>query len=118
MKTRHFVVALHDHYLHDLTLSRALDRETPVTPTRPSALVTINQDDKWCLRYLSIQYLPSITEVFDDDGSGFIKVSEVNSFTDEIPKDWSLLKWIAYWNGGDVPCFSTSIQTRFLTVYN
>ncbi|KAF8522036.1 hypothetical protein JB92DRAFT_3110822 [Gautieria morchelliformis] len=101
VKTRHFTVTLHDHYLHDLTVSRArsLDGETPVTPSQASAPVIIDAADRWCLPYLGIRYLPSISEAFDDDGSGFIKVSEVNAFTDGMPQEWSLLRWIAYWNG-------------------
>jgi len=46
---------------------------------------------------LDIRYLQPVMEAFDDDGSGFITVSEVNMFIDRRPENWSFLKWVAYW---------------------
>ncbi|KAF8320530.1 uncharacterized protein EI90DRAFT_2598279 [Cantharellus anzutake] len=56
--------------------------------------------DKWCLKYLSFPYANAIMEAFDDDSSGYIRISEVNDFCDSIPEGWTLLQWIAYWARG------------------
>jgi hypothetical protein len=39
-------------------------------------------------------------EAFDDDASGYVKIKEVNDFTDAIPKGWTLLQWLSYWAAG------------------
>ena len=57
-------------------------------------------DDKDYLQYLTMPYLASVAEAFDDDGSGFIRISEANEFTSGIPEGWTLLQWIAYWARG------------------
>ena len=83
------------------------------TPNRGVA-----RDDKWALEWINVNRLQAITEAFDDDASGFITITEVNSFTASRPKDWrcvfhyktscvlyapytervfSLLHWLAYW---------------------
>lgn len=46
--------------------------------------------DNWALRYVGVSYLHSIMEAFDDDGSGYITISEVNAFTRGLP---SALGW-------------------------
>ncbi|KAF8320533.1 uncharacterized protein EI90DRAFT_3080514, partial [Cantharellus anzutake] len=56
--------------------------------------------DKWCLKFLSFPYANAIMEAFDDDSSGYIRISEVNDFCDSIPEGWTLLQWIAYWARG------------------
>lgn len=57
-------------------------------------------DDKDYLQYLTMPYLSATSEAFDEDGSGFVRISEVNDFTSEKPEDWTLLQWIAYWARG------------------
>ncbi|KAF8882713.1 hypothetical protein BD779DRAFT_1674866 [Infundibulicybe gibba] len=42
----------------------------------------------------------SILEAVDDDGTGFISIKEVNTFTTLRPDGWTLLQWIAYWAAG------------------
>lgn len=49
--------------------------------------------DKDYLDYLSMPYVSAIVEAFDDDGSGFVRISEVNEFCAQIPKGWTLLQW-------------------------
>ena len=46
--------------------------------------------DDWAYHYISVAWLQPIMEAFDDDGSGYITVTEVNRFTETMPKD---LKW-------------------------
>lgn len=51
--------------------------------------------DKPFFDYLTMPYVASIAEAFDDDASGFVRISEVNEFCESIPSNWSLLKWCA-----------------------
>ena len=44
--------------------------------------------DSWAVKYISIGRTRTIMEAFDDDASGFITVSEVNTFTRSRPPDW------------------------------
>jgi hypothetical protein len=41
-------------------------------------------------------------EAFDDDASGWVKIKEVNDFTDSIPAGWSLIRYLIYWAAGKV----------------
>lgn len=43
------------------------------------------QRDDWAFQYINISYLQSIMEAFDDDGSGYVTVTEVNRFIDMLP---------------------------------
>lgn len=118
---RVFVIALHDHYrdMFDgfsdpLTPNSAkeMSKTTNSTPTDGDAHTSEDpltsylfdgapyQSDMWCLEFLNFRYLPSIMEAVDDDGSGFVRINEVNNFTASAPKGWSLLIWIAYWARG------------------
>ena len=46
--------------------------------------------DNWAFDYISLAYMQPIMEAFDDDGSGYVTVYEVNHFTDGMPQslDW------------------------------
>lgn len=50
-------------------------------------------EDKGYLQYLTMPYIGAIAEAFDDDGSGFIRIAEVNDFCACIPSGWTLLQW-------------------------
>ena len=63
-------------------------------PTRTSTAVAnalgknpkeTQRSDEWAFEYISITYLQPIMEAFDDDGSGYITVTEVNRFVDALP---------------------------------
>ena len=43
--------------------------------------------DQWALEFLSVGWLDPIMEAFDDDGSGYITIAEVNRFTDALPTE-------------------------------
>jgi hypothetical protein len=49
--------------------------------------------DKEYLQYLSQLYMKQLSEAFDDDDSGFIRISEVNDLIRRKPEGWSLLQW-------------------------
>jgi hypothetical protein len=58
------------------------------------------QDDKWCLSFLSVQYVPDILAAIDEDASGFVRTTEANTFTTSKPQEWSLAQWLAFWAQG------------------
>jgi hypothetical protein len=71
------------------------DRDLPeVDPVDPA--------DKWCLKYLTFFYLPSLSESFDNDANGLVSIREVNTFTSAIPEGWTLIQALAYWAAGEV----------------
>ncbi|KAJ3484626.1 hypothetical protein NLI96_g5521 [Meripilus lineatus] len=55
--------------------------------------------DEWALPYIDIKWLQPIVESFDEDGSGYVTIAEINNFTQSRPTElgWSLRQWIAYW---------------------
>lgn len=80
VKSRHFVLALRDYYQ-----DRAEERKRKaITFEGPH----IHDPDAWCLEYITIKRLQSISEAFDDDGSGFVTVAEANHFTSSRPASW------------------------------
>ncbi|KAJ3543517.1 hypothetical protein NM688_g5844 [Phlebia brevispora] len=94
VKARLFVMTLRDNY-SDI-------------PTRTSEAVAaaLGRDpndaqhtDEWAFQYINVSYLQPIMEAFDDDGSGYVTISEVNRLVDALPPsiNWSLPHWIAYW---------------------
>ncbi|KAJ7693840.1 hypothetical protein B0H17DRAFT_981213 [Mycena rosella] len=88
VKSRYFVMALRDYYQESGESSNSATK----TEQRTS--------DEWALIYLTVSRLQSISEAFDDDSSGFITVSEANTFTTGRPIDWSLPHWLAFWAVG------------------
>lgn len=72
----------------------------PAPPLMSEETIATVLADKWCLEYLTTPYLTAIQEGFDDDGSGFVRISEANDFCAGIPEGWTLLQWIAYWARG------------------
>ncbi|KAI0651487.1 hypothetical protein C8Q79DRAFT_922231 [Trametes meyenii] len=78
VKGRLLVHALREHY------SNAEDTATVLLESDKPKLA---MNDKWALEYLNVAWLHPIMEAIDDDTSGYISVSEVNS----------LPHWLAYW---------------------
>lgn len=76
--------------------SRTAEEQLPVTAADQRSEDDISVDsldaakDDWAYHYISLAWLQPIMEAFDDDGSGYITVTEVNRFTETMPKD---LKW-------------------------
>ncbi|KAH9481751.1 hypothetical protein JR316_0006278 [Psilocybe cubensis] len=60
-----------------------------------SRLGSIHDPDSWTLEYIAL-HGHHITQAIDNDGSGFIRISEANAFTQQIPKGWNLPQWCAY----------------------
>lgn len=92
VKARHFVSALHDHFIDlfsqaDLPFGTRLVAQQSAISTsgantsehRPSSPVNSDEDDprssavdRWCLKYMTLEYVPAIMEAFDDDASGYV----------------------------------------------
>jgi hypothetical protein len=47
-----------------------------------------NIDDQWALEFIDIHRIQPLIEALDDDVSGFVTITEVNSFTAARPLDW------------------------------
>ena len=45
-------------------------------------------EDLWSLQYITVQRAQPLVEALDDDGSSFITVNEVNTFTTTRPEGW------------------------------
>ncbi|EKM56765.1 uncharacterized protein PHACADRAFT_172445 [Phanerochaete carnosa HHB-10118-sp] len=58
--------------------------------------------DSWTTDFIELLYVQRIKEAFDEDGSGYVTVAEVNRFTEQQPRilGWSLRHWLAYWTIG------------------
>ncbi|CAL1709515.1 unnamed protein product [Somion occarium] len=96
VKARLFVMTLRDHFrekVQEIKLIAASDAESSREQSRT---------DDWALEYISVTWLQPIMEAFDDDGSGYITITEVNQFTESLPTElgWSSQHWIAYWAVG------------------
>lgn len=60
-----------------------------------SRMGVLNHVDAWTLEPMAM-YGDRIANSVDRDESGYIRISEVNSFTDRMPKGWTLPQWCAY----------------------
>ena len=45
-------------------------------------------EDLWALQYITVRRAQPLLEALDDDGSSFITVNEVNTFTNSRPEGW------------------------------
>ncbi|KAF9242644.1 hypothetical protein BU15DRAFT_60359 [Melanogaster broomeanus] len=118
VKARHFILALHDYFLDKfsedgpgqvpmtpMSIASSLPPDEDIEPGTMLELALSQQprsktDDRWALAYINVTRMQPILEAFDDDGSGFVSVKEVNTFTSSRPKGWSLPHWLAYWAAG------------------
>ncbi|KAG1736414.1 uncharacterized protein EDB91DRAFT_1250037 [Suillus paluster] len=80
--------------------SEGEDRDLQAVDSAYRELPTVDLADKWCLKYLSVFYVPSLSEGFDGDANGLVSIREVNSFTSTTPSGWSLPQTLAYWAAG------------------
>lgn len=83
LKARHFVASLHDHFIDrfneaDLPFGMGEDRPLPLSNNGLAAALTTpgptSSNDRWCLRYMTIAFVPPILQAFDDDASGFVSI--------------------------------------------
>jgi hypothetical protein len=83
VKARHFVLALRDYYLEKLA-----SESQGVLGMGTSTIRHSTDPDAWAIKYIDVTWVQPILEAFDDDASGFITVSEVNTFTSTRPANW------------------------------
>ncbi|KAG1840307.1 hypothetical protein C8R48DRAFT_740643, partial [Suillus tomentosus] len=101
VKILYFIAELHDYFtqrfsnLHNDTPRPKVTSSTPHTQSPP-----VDPTDEWCLKYLSVFYISSLSEVFDEDANGLISVREVNTFTSAILPGLSVPQALAYWAAG------------------
>ncbi|KAJ3573153.1 hypothetical protein NP233_g2617 [Leucocoprinus birnbaumii] len=115
VKARHFVLALRDYFMDKFSTTTPptnglvpqlhSPQEKFISLNHPFMMLPTSQPvlhhgDAWALQYINVTYLGTISEVIDDDGTGFISIKEANNFADERPKGWGLLPWIAFWAKG------------------
>ncbi|KAG1890672.1 uncharacterized protein F5891DRAFT_1070787, partial [Suillus fuscotomentosus] len=84
----YFIAELHDYFTQRFS---NLHNDAP----RPK-----DHADEWCLKYLSVFYILSLSEVFDEDANGLISVREVNAFTSAILPGLIVPQALAYWAAG------------------
>lgn len=102
VEARFFVLAIHDYYDDYFRGGhQPASKADPIsTESRSARFSQTTEADSWCLKYLCVKYTSSLMEVFDVDGSGFVRVAEVNDFCASIPEGLNLLQWLAYWAHG------------------
>jgi hypothetical protein len=88
-----FSSALFEYYLDLFSASRikTLNSESEANKERLDS----SKADNWTLDYIN-NYGQRLGLAIDQDGSGFIRISEANTFTKKIPAGWSLPQWCAY----------------------
>ena len=82
VKTRLFVMTLRDNYSDIPTHASAV-----VTHALGNATAGNSHKDDWAFEYINVTYLQPIMEAFDDDGSGYVTITEVNRFVDALPAE-------------------------------
>jgi hypothetical protein len=104
VKARHLVLALHDYFIEKFQNKGGPEEDiysaSPVSsilsPLSSEALGVANlfaarqkrTDNQWALKYFSLARMQPILEAFDDDGTGFVSLREVNMFSTSRPRDW------------------------------
>jgi hypothetical protein len=84
VKARHFVVALHDHFIDkfaeaELPFGTRMESAADSQPSQTLAIPASPQsyspsEDRWCLQCMTLPYVPPIVQAFDDDASGFVSI--------------------------------------------
>ncbi|TCD69752.1 hypothetical protein EIP91_006288 [Steccherinum ochraceum] len=97
VKAKLFVLTLRDHFRDDLH-----ELQSPGEKVVTTTAEDIRATDDWAFEYLGLNWLQPIMEAFDEDGSGYVTVAEINRLTESLPAElnWSLQHWIAYWAVG------------------
>lgn len=95
VNARDFVFALHEYFTEKYSkmdpLQAYIVSTTPYTAEAFQAarrLANKKAGDLWALNYISMRNIQPILEAFDDDGSGFVSIREVNQLSNARPRDW------------------------------
>ncbi|KAJ7191654.1 hypothetical protein GGX14DRAFT_481219 [Mycena pura] len=62
-----------------------------------TSAATLLDSDRWVAQFVQGERLRYVRQAIDPDCSGSVSIDEINAFTKAKPKDWSFLRWAAYW---------------------
>nr|GAT44760.1 predicted protein [Mycena chlorophos] len=86
VKARHFVMAIRDYFQQQSKRAKQEMAQVDAAIKSDSSLII---EDEWALEFIDISHLQAISEAFDDDASGFVTLTEVNTFTGNQPTGWT-----------------------------
>jgi len=111
VENRFFSSALFEYFRDRLSAARKNDANekvqatsSPDEPDRSSSAIQ-KSDDGWTLEYIA-NFGHRISAAIDCDNSGFIRISEANTFTEQMPHGWTLPQWCAYTAAGSWVAFT------------
>ena len=102
VENKFFSSALFEYFRDRVSASKNDRNEVATVPTgKPDGTTSTVQklDDGWTMEYIA-NFGNRITTAIDCDNSGFIRISEANTFTEQIPQGWTLPQWCAYTAAG------------------
>ena len=102
VENKFFSSALFEYFRDRVSASKNDRNEVATVPTdkRDGTTSTVQKlDDGWTVEYIA-NFGNRITAAIDCDNSGFIRISEANTFTEQIPQGWTLPQWCAYTAAG------------------
>ena len=102
VENKFFSSALFEYFRDRVSASKNDRNEVATVPTdKPDGTTSTVQklDDGWTVEYIA-NFGNRITAAIDCDNSGFIRISEANTFTEQIPQGWTLPQWCAYTAAG------------------
>jgi len=106
IENRFFSSALFEYFRDRLSAARMNDTNEIVQatsstdePLADTSSAVQKSDDGWTLEYIA-NFGYRISAAIDCDNSGFIRISEANTFTEQMPQGWTLPQWCAYTAAG------------------
>lgn len=78
-------MTLRDHFRDDLH-----ELKSPGEKKDSTTADGVRATDDWAFEYLGLNWLQPIMEAFDEDGSGYVTVAEINRLTEALPTE---LNW-------------------------
>ncbi|KAF8990935.1 hypothetical protein BDQ17DRAFT_1433422 [Cyathus striatus] len=100
VKNKHFGMALIEYFLDHFTSSDETRKEDNESVENKGMggndhISESYHQKTWTLFYLT-RFAEDISSAIDVDRTGFIRISEANIFTDDMPITWSLAEWCVY----------------------
>jgi len=102
VENKFFSSALFEYFRDRISASKNDANEVATVPTDKldgTSSTVQKLDDGWTLEYIA-NFGNQITAAIDCDNSGFVRISEANTFTRQIPQGWTLPQWCAYTAAG------------------
>ena len=100
VENKFFSSALFEYFRDRLSTSKNDTNEFQGSDQLDRTSSTVQKlDDGWTLEYIA-NFGDRISAAIDCDNSGFIRISEANTFTEQMPQGWTLPQWCAYTAAG------------------